>query len=234
MIYRDRLEAGRFLAGKLTRYADQPEVIVLGLPRGGVPVAYEVARALHAPLDVFAVRKLGMPGQEEFAIGAVASGGVMVLNSQIVRALNLSELQIEQLAAKERAELERREHEYRGDRPPLELSGATAILVDDGLATGASMWAAVTALRRHKPARIIAAVPVGSFATCARFEEVTDETICARAPIPFNAVGNWYLDFSQTTDEEVRELLARAETEREGPLLTSTKPESDTSSPYLN
>ncbi|HTF88436.1 MAG TPA: phosphoribosyltransferase [Planctomycetota bacterium] len=223
MIYRDRADAGRFLATKLAKYAGNPDLVVLGLPRGGVPVAYEVASALRAPLDIFAVRKLGMPGQEEFAIGAIATGGVIVLNHKVVSAANLSAAQVDSIVARERVELQRREQAYRGDRPAAELRGHTVILVDDGLATGSSMWAAVTALRKLAPARVIVAVPVGSVATCAMFNEQTDETVCARAPVPFHAVGNWYADFGQTSDDEVRELLARAAKEYQRPEVDGVK-----------
>jgi predicted phosphoribosyltransferase len=209
MIYRDRYEAGRILAGNLTAYANQPNVIVLALPRGGVPVAYEVAQALHAPLDVFLVRKLGLPGHEELAMGAIASGGVRVLNEEVVRVLQVPDDVLETVAATEQQELERRERLYRGDRPPLDVHGKTVILVDDGLATGASMRAAVAALRQMEPARIVVAVPVGSAETCHDLGQEADEVVCASTPEPFRAVGLWYEDFSQTSDEEVRELLER-------------------------
>jgi predicted phosphoribosyltransferase len=182
-------------------------VIVLALPRGGVPVAFEVARALHAPLDVFLVRKLGLPGHEEFAMGAIASGGVRVLNEDVVRALRIPENVIEAVSAAEQRELERRERLYRGDRPPPAVRGRTVILVDDGLATGSTMRAALTALRRQGAARIVVAVPIGAPETCAEFEREADDVICARTPEPFYAVGLWYGDFSQTTDEEVHDLL---------------------------
>lgn len=207
MLFRDRREAGRFLARKLMAYADRPDVLVLALPRGGVPVAWEVAQALHAPLDVFLVRKLGLPGHEELAMGAIASGGVRVLNDDVVRALGVSKDAIETVAARERAELERRERIYRGDRPAPEIRGRTIILIDDGLATGSTMRAAVAALRQQGPARIVVAVPVGAAETCAEFQDEVDEAICARMPEPFYAVGVWYDDFSQTTDEEVHDLL---------------------------
>jgi putative phosphoribosyl transferase len=213
MIFADRAEAGRFLASKLTQYADRQDVIVLALPRGGVPVAFEVARALHAPLDVFLVRKLGLPGHEELAMGAIASGGARVLNENVVRALRIPENVIEAVAAAEQRELERRERIYREDRPPPNLRGRTVILVDDGLATGSTMRAAVLALRQQGAARIVVAVPVGAPETCAEFQREADEVICARTPEPFYAVGLWYGDFSQTTDEEVRDLLERAAVE---------------------
>jgi predicted phosphoribosyltransferase len=207
MMYRDRSEAGRILATKLAAYADQSDVLVLALPRGGVPVAFEVAQGLHAPLDVFLVRKLGLPGHEELAMGAIASGGVRVLNEEVMRVLQVPDYVLETVAATEQQELERRERLYRGERPPLEVHGKTVILVDDGLATGASMRAAVAALRQMGPARIVVAVPVGSVETCHELGEEADEVVCTSTPEPFRAVGLWYEDFSQTSDEEVRELL---------------------------
>jgi predicted phosphoribosyltransferase len=183
---------------------------VLALPRGGVPVGFEIATALGAPLDVFVVRKLGMPGHPELAIGAIASGGVRVLNEDLVRWYQLPDRVIEAIADEEQTELERREREYRGERPLIQLDGRTVILVDDGLATGASMRAAVQAVRAHQPARVVVAVPVGAPDTCEAFADITDETICARTPDPFSAVGLWYRDFSQTTDDEVRDLLQKA------------------------
>jgi predicted phosphoribosyltransferase len=209
MIFADRREAGRFLAGKLMEYVNRPDVLVLALPRGGVPVAYEVARALHAPLDVFLVRKLGLPGREELAMGAIASGGVLVLNEDLVRALRVPRNVLESAIAAEREELERRDRIYRGDRPPPDVRGRTVILVDDGLATGSTMRAAVAALRQQGPARVVVAVPIGAPETCAEFEREADEVVCAVTPQPFHAVGFWYGDFSQTTDEEVRDLLER-------------------------
>jgi putative phosphoribosyl transferase len=206
----NRAEAGRRLAEKLQRYAGGADVIVLGLPRGGVPVAYEVAQRLHAPLDVFIVRKLGVPGFEELALGAIASGGVRVLNEDVVRALpNANEL-VESVTARELAELQRREQTYRDGRPAPELRGRIAILVDDGLATGATMRAAVKALRQLGAAKIIVAVPVGAADTCRELEQEVDETVCVMAPEWFQAVGQFYEDFSQTSDDEVRELLTRA------------------------
>jgi putative phosphoribosyl transferase len=210
MIFADRREAGRFLASKLTEYADRPDVLVLALPRGGVPVAYEVAQALHAPLDVFLVRKLGLPGHEELAMGAIASGGELVLNEELVKGLKLPNSVLEAVIVEEREELERRERIYRGDRPPPDVRGRTVILVDDGLATGSTMRAAVAALRRQGPARIVVAVPIGAPETCAEFEREADDVVCAVTPQPFYAVGLWYGDFSQTTDEEVHNLLERA------------------------
>jgi predicted phosphoribosyltransferase len=208
--FRDRSEAGRLLATKLAHYANRPDVIVLALPRGGVPVAYEVARALNAPLDVFLVRKLGLPGHEELAMGAIATGGVRVLNEQVVRALNIPGYVIDAVAGWEDEELRRRERLYRGDRPPPDVRDRTVILIDDGLATGSTMLAAVKALRKLQPARIVVAVPTAAPDTCELLKAEVDEIICAITPEPFHAVGLWYEDFSQTTDEEVRELLARA------------------------
>jgi len=209
--FRDRGEGGRFLAAKLARYADRADVLVLALPRGGVPVAYEVARALGAPLDVFLVRKLGVPGHEEYAMGAIATSGVRVLNGDVVSALGIPHDVIDAIAARERQELERRERLYRGGRPPPEVRGRTVILVDDGLATGATMQAAIKALRQHKPTRIVVAVPTASPDACEQLRAQADEVVCATTPEPFHAVGLCYEDFSQTTDEEVRDLLARAE-----------------------
>ena len=208
--FSNRTEAGRLLAEKLVKYAGRTDVIVLGLPRGGVPVAYEVAKRLGVPLDVFIVRKLGVPGFEELAVGAIASGGVRVLNEDVLRALPNADETIESITARETAELERREHSYRDGRPAPELRGRVAILVDDGLATGATMRAAVKALRHRGAAKIVVAVPVGPPDTCREFEEEADETICASVPEFFQAVGQYYEDFSQTSDDEVRELLARA------------------------
>ncbi len=206
----NRAEAGRRLAEKLEQYAGRDDVIVLGLPRGGVPVAYQVAQRLGVPLDVFIVRKLGVPGFEELALGAIASGGVRVLNDDVVRALpNANEL-VESVTARETAELQRREQAYRDGRPPPELRRRVVILVDDGLATGATMRAAVAALRQLGAAKIVVAVPVGAADTCRELEEEVDETVCAMAPEWFQAVGQFYEDFSQTSDDEVRELLARA------------------------
>lgn len=209
--FEDRYEAGRLLAGRLEKYAGQPGVIVLGLPRGGVPVAFELARHLRVPLDVFIVRKLGVPGFEELAIGAIASGGVRVLNEEVARILPNSAAVIEEATARERIELDRREQLYRGDRPSLELRDKTVILVDDGLATGATMRAAVNALRQREVGRIVVAVPVGAPETCQELEGEVDEAICVISPDYFQAVGQFYNDFSQTSDDEVRELLKRAE-----------------------
>jgi predicted phosphoribosyltransferase len=214
MLFADRMEAGEELAKKLMRYAGRPDVIVLALPRGGVPVAFEVARALHVPLDVFVVRKLGLPGHEELAMGAIASGGVRVLNHDVIRAVDIPEDVIEEVAAAEQQELERRERMYRGDRPPPDVRGRTVILIDDGLATGSTMRAAVAALRQQQPARIVVAVPVGAPETCDEFQQKADEVVCASTPEQLHAVGLWYRDFSQTTDEEVRELLERTALEQ--------------------
>ena len=205
--FADRREAGRTLGAALSAYAGRPDTLVLGLARGGVPVAAEVARALDVPLDVFLVRKLGTPGHEELAMGAIASGGVQVLNDKVVSALDLDESAIEGVARREQAELERRESEYRHGRPPAQIKDRTVIVVDDGLATGASMRAAVLALRRQEAARIVVGVPVAAPSTCAEFEPDVDEIVCVRTPESFMAVGLWYQDFSQTSDEEVRELL---------------------------
>lgn len=206
-LFRNRSEAGRIIAQRLKHYADRPGVLVLALPRGGVPVGYEVAKALHTPLDVFVVRKLGIPGHEELAMGAVATGGVRVLNDQVVRGLGIPEHVIHAVANWELQELERRERVYRGERPAPDVRGKTVILVDDGLATGSTMLAAVQALRKLGPARIVVAVPVASPDTCDLLTEYVDETVWGVTPEPFYAVGLWYRDFSQTSDDEVRELL---------------------------
>lgn len=207
--FADRREAGRELASKLRHYAGRHDVVVLALPRGGVPVAFEVAEALEAPLDIFIVRKLGMPGHPEFAIGAIAPGGVRVLSEDVIRWYGIPQSAIDTVAREELAELERREREYRDGRPLIELRDRVVILVDDGLATGSSMRAAVGAVRSHRPARVVVAVPVGAPSSCAEFDAITDETVCPRTPEPFSAVGQWYRDFSQTTDDEVRALLQR-------------------------
>ncbi len=215
----NRSEAGRFLATKLSRYAGSVDVIVLGLPRGGVPVAYEVAQALRVPLDVFIVRKLGVPGFEELAVGAIASGGVRVLNEEVADTLPNADEIIDAVTAKETAEIERREHEYRDGRPAPDLSGKIVILIDDGLATGATMRAAVKALRQRGAAKIVVAVPVGPPDTCREFEDLADEVVCASAPEFFQAVGQYYEDFSQTSDEEVRDLLAKGAQNRPEPNM---------------
>jgi predicted phosphoribosyltransferase len=207
--FRNRTDGGRHLAEKLAAYANRPDVLVLALPRGGVPVAFELAHAFGAPLDVFLVRKLGVPGYEELAMGAVATGGVRVLNDEIVRGFGISEHEIDAVVASELRELSRRDRLYRGDRPPSDVAGRTVILVDDGLATGATMRAAVQALRQQQPGRIVAAVPTASPDTCQVLKAEADDVICAITPEPFFAVSHWYDDFTQTTDDEVRELLAR-------------------------
>lgn len=209
-LYQDRRDGGRALADELSHYAGKTDVIVLGLPRGGVPVAYEVARALGTPLDVFVVRKLGVPGHEELAMGAIASGDVRVLNEDVVRKLNVSDEVIDSIAEEERAELRRREQAYRGDRSLPDLQGRTVILVDDGLATGATMRAAVAGVRAHEPAEIIAAVPTAAAETCADLQDEVDVMVCTETPRPFFGVGAWYHNFSQTTDEHVRNLLQKA------------------------
>jgi len=214
MLFQDRTEAGRTLAAELMDYADRHDVLVLALPRGGVPVAFEVAQALRAPLDIFLVRKLGVPGHPEFAMGAIATGGVRILNEDVVRSLRIPEDVIEAVAERESAELERRARAYRSDRPACAVRGQTVLLVDDGLATGSSMRAAVAGLRQRCPERIVVAVPVASPEVCAEFRHVADESVCARTPEPFYAVGQWYTDFTQTTDAEVRDLLARAASDR--------------------
>ena len=210
MLFRDRSEAGRLLATKLPAYANRADLLVLALPRGGVPAGFEVAKALHAPLDVFVVRKLGVPGHEELAMGALATGNVRVLNHDVVRSLRIPTKVIDEVAAREQQELARRERLYRGDRPPPEVRGRTVILVDDGLATGASMYAAVSALKRLQPSRIVVAVPAAAPATCDEFRAEVDDIVCAVTPEPFYSVGTWYEDFSPTTDEEVHDLLQRA------------------------
>jgi len=200
------------LATTLQEYANRDDVVVLALPRGGVPVGFEVAKALHAPLDVFVVRKLGLPGQEELAMGAIASGGVRVLNRDLLRALRIPEEVVDQITQEEQRELERREREYRDERSPVDVRGKTVILVDDGLATGSSMRVAVLALKQKEPAQVVVAVPVAPADTCAELQSVADKVVCAVTPQPFLGVGQWYEDFSQTSDEEVRELLGRAAT----------------------
>jgi len=203
----DRHDAGRVLASRLDRYAGRDDVIVLALPRGGVPVAYEVARALGAPMDLFLVRKLGTPGHRELAMGAIASGGIRVLNNDVVRSFGISESAIERVAREEEQELQRREHAYRGGRPAPNLENRIVILIDDGLATGSTMRAAVRAVRQRHPSRVVVAVPVGARDTCAELAVEADEVICARMPEPFSAVGQWYLNFAQTEDDDVRRLL---------------------------
>jgi putative phosphoribosyl transferase len=208
--FRDRTDAGRQLAERLGAYANRDDVIVLALPRGGVPVAYEVAKRLHVPLDVFVVRKLGVPGYEELALGAIASGGVRVLNQDVVRVLPNAEMIVEAVTANELVEMERRERAYRDDRPPPDVRGRVVILIDDGLATGATMHAAVQALREQEPAKIVVAVPVCAPETCREIQKIADETVWLFAPEWFHGVGQFYDDFSQTSDDEVRRLLAEA------------------------
>jgi len=208
--YRNRTDAGRRLAALLREYADRPDVIVLALPRGGVPVAYEVARALHVPLDVFIVRKLGLPSHPELAMGAIASGGIRVIDQAALRRFGVTDEQLAAVAAAEERELERRERQYREGLPLPDVTGKTVILIDDGLATGATMAAAAAALKAQGPAKLIVAVPVSAPETCDAFREIVDEVVCGATPEPFYAVGLWYEDFSQTSDDEVHDLLARA------------------------
>ena len=210
MMFRNRNDAGAELARRLSEFTGREDVVVLALPRGGVPVACEVAQALRVPLDVFVVRKLGTPGQPELAMGAIASGGTRVLNRDVVDSLGIPDWLIEQVAHNEEIELERRERQYRGGRPALDVSGRTVILVDDGLATGSTMRAAAAALRVRNAKRIIVAVPVAARSNCDQLRDEGLEVVCPNTPEPFLAVGQWYRDFSQTSDEEVRELLQRA------------------------
>jgi len=207
--YRDRRDAGRHLAAQLTQYANRADVVVVGIPRGGVPVAFEVAEALRAPLDVIVVRKLGLPVQPELAMGAIASGGVRILNPDVVYGLEISPSMIDEVAARELVELERREHAYRADRPAVEVAGKTVIVVDDGLATGSTMLAAIGAVRQRGAAAVVCAVPVAAPSSLSKVSANVDAMVCVITSEAFFAVGQWYEDFSQTTDEEVRELLAR-------------------------
>lgn len=209
-LFHDRTEAGRRLAEMLGDYAHRADVLILALPRGGVPVAFEVAKALHAPLDIFVVRKLGLPSNEELAMGALASGNIRVLNEEVVRSFGVANRIIEAVAEKEQVELKRRENLYRGDSAPPEVREKTILLVDDGVATGSTVRAAVAALRRQKPARIVVAVPVAPPSTCEVLRAEADEVVCARTPEPFYAVGQWYKVFDQTTDEQVRDLYERS------------------------
>jgi putative phosphoribosyl transferase len=209
-LFQDRVQAGQVLARKLRRFVFDADTLVLALPRGGVPVAFQVAHALPAELDICLVRKIGVPGEDELAMGAIASGGTRVLNKSLIRNLGISPAEVEQATAKEQREIERREHLYRDGRPALSIKGRTAILVDDGLATGASMLAAVQAVRTKQPRRVVVAVPVASRETCDDFRRLVDDVICAATPEPFHSVGVWYQDFSQTSDAEVCELLERA------------------------
>lgn len=215
-IFKDRAHAGRMLASKLAGYRDDPDVIVLALPRGGVPVAFEVALSLQVPLDVFLVRKLGTPGREELAMGAIALGGVRVLNREVVEVWGIRDDAIEAVTRRELAELERRDALYRAGRGELRLEGRKVILVDDGLATGSTMQAAVEAVRTHRPSRIVVAVPTAAASTCQEFARQVDEAVCLMTPEPFQAVGLWYEDFSQTTDDEIRALLERADVSQKG------------------
>lgn len=215
-LFSDRFEAGKILAESLADYRNKGDVVViLALPRGGVPVGYQVARALNAPLDILLVRKLGVPEREELAMGAIASGGIRVLNEDIIQSLHISEQTIDQAAEAERRKLERLEQAYRGDRPRILLAEKIVILVDDGLATGASMRAAVDAVRQQRPAKIVVAVPTAAPETCVQFQVYVDQIVCATTPQPFYGVGKWYLDFAQTSDEEVRRLLEDAERMRQ-------------------
>jgi putative phosphoribosyl transferase len=208
--FHDRKEAGKLLAAQLIAYANKQDVIVLALPRGGVPVGFEIAQALHVPLDVIVVRKLGVPGQEELAMGAIATGGIRIMNKDVVQFLDISDEVIDGITVQELQELERREHLYRGERPAYDISGRTVILVDDGVATGATMHAAVAAIKQRQPSRVIIAVPTAAPSTCDEFATEVDELVCIIRPEPFIAVGYWYRQFSQTSDEEVRGLLEQA------------------------
>lgn len=209
-LFKDRVDAGRKLARELSKYANRSDVLILALPRGGVPVAFEVAKELNVKMDVFIVRKLGVPGNEELAMGAIASDNIRVLNEDVVRSFQIPERVIDMVAENELRELERRESAYRGDRPKPEISGITVILIDDGLATGATMRAAATALKTKNPAKIVVAVPTAAPDTCDFFGKEVDEVICVATPEPFYGVGAWYGDFSQTSDKEVCELLDKA------------------------
>jgi len=213
MFFADRTAAGQQLAERLTRYGGRSDVLVLALPRGGVPVGFEVAQALHAPLDVFLVRKLGVPGHRELAMGAIATSGIRVINLEVVEALDIPDETIEMVAAEEQEELERRQQAYRGDRATPAVLGKCVILVDDGLATGSTMRAAIAAIRQQGPARIVVAVPVGAAATVEELRAEVDQLVCILTPEPFHAVGAWYHDFSQTTDDAIRELLERSATQ---------------------
>ncbi|MDB6041095.1 MAG: putative phosphoribosyltransferase [Verrucomicrobiales bacterium] len=208
--YQNRRDAGKALARHLSAYQDAPDAIVLALPRGGVPVAYEVAERLHLPLDLFMVRKLGVPLFEELAMGAIASGGVRILNEEVINRLRITPQIIDAATEEQQDELRRREFRYRGDRPPLDLDGKRVILIDDGLATGSSMRAAIQALRLLNPEEITVAVPVGCLEICEQLQKEVGEVICAKTPEPFQAVGQWYADFGQTNDAEVTELFNRS------------------------
>jgi len=217
MRFQDRSEAGRLLAAQLTAYAHRHDVLVLALPRGGVPVAFEIAAALHAPLDVWVVRKIGAPQIPEFALGAIAPGGIEMVDPASVRHMRTTPEQLQSILTRERAELDRRQVAYRGNRPPLDASGKTVLLVDDGLATGSTMRAAIAALRQLSPARIVVAVPVAALSVCVTLRQESDEVICLFTPVDLEAVGQWYLDFSQTADDEVCRLLDRAAQLQAGP-----------------
>jgi putative phosphoribosyl transferase len=219
MLFQNRFHAGQVLAEEVDHYRDRSYVLVIALPRGGVPVAFEVARALRAPLDVFVVRKVGLPGQEELAIGAIASGGITVINHETIDELHIPEQEVRRLAAQELIELKRRESEYRGNRPAPTVNDRVVILVDDGLATGSTMRAAVAALRQRRAKRLVVAVPVAAATTCNEFRDEVDEMICAKTPSPFFAVGMWYDDFEQITDDEVKRLLAEASQWTKQPAL---------------
>jgi len=210
MKFRNRSEAGRLLVRSLQQYKNRPHVLVLALPRGGVPVGYEIAKALNAPLDVFIVRKLGVPGHEELAMGAIATGGTRVLSSTVIEQLNIPPSVIDHVVSREKEEIRRREYLYRGNNPPPDASDKIVILVDDGLATGSTMKAAISALRQQNPEKIVVTVPTAPADTCEELKGQADEVICAATPEPFYAVGLWYDDFAQTTDEEVKELMRRA------------------------
>jgi putative phosphoribosyl transferase len=210
MIFRNRQQAGQLLASRLEKYANREDVIVLGVPRGGVPVAFEVAKALNLPLDIFVLRKLGVPGREELAFGAVGSGGVRVLNPNTVEQFRISDVDIAAVTRAEWQELKRREEMYRGDRSPLEVRGRTVILVDDGIATGSSVLAAIHALRQMRPAAIVVGTPVAPPNTVSRLQHEVNELVCVEMPHSFYGVGQFYVDFSQVSDEEVNELLERA------------------------
>ena len=210
MIFTDRAQAGRMLAERLKSYANRKDVTVLGIPRGGVPVASEIAETLEVRLDVFVARKLGVPGQEELAFGAIASGGVRVLDTEIIEAIGISKTTIEEVSARERRELDRREHLYRGARAPLDVAGRAAILVDDGIATSSSLRAAISALRHLQPARLVVAAPVAPLATYQRLRQEVDDLVCVDTPKSFRAIGEFYEDFSQITDQEVADLLRRS------------------------
>jgi len=223
MKFRNRQEAGRQVAARLGKYGNREDVLVLGLPRGGVPVAYEVATALEVPLDIFVLRKLGVPGHEELAFGAIGSGGVRILNADVVDRLGISELEVAAVTQEETKELERRETRYRGSRPPLDVRGRTVILVDDGIATGASIRAAIHAIRKMRPAAIVVATPVAPRATCNLLRREVDELVCAESPEPFYGVGQFYQDFSAVSDEEVVALLdKRRSKEAAAPVLAET------------